>query len=347
MRQSTAEKNNSLPQQPDSKREHPGAMLLLTLGVVALSAVALSLLLRRPYPLPSGTPAQYEVRKDDPDIVVGLVPEQNIFSQRKRYRALLDHVGRRIGVRIGIRSLPTYGAVIRALEEQTIDAAFLGSLAYTLAHKRTGVIVLARPVWKDGSSTYCSYIFARADSGFEEGAGVKAVESMRGKRLALVDRSSMAGYLFPVAFFRSHGAADVDSYFSKVHMSGSHDAAALAVLDNQADVGAAKSHPVEKLFRRHPEYRRKIVILARSPEAPSDGLAVHPQVPGKVREQLKSGLLTLMQTAEGRSVLDAFGARQFIATSDSDYATLYDMIREAGVDLLTFDTENEPRRGER
>ena len=89
------------------------------------------------------------------------------------------------------------------------------------------------------------------------------------------------------------------------------------------------------------------MILVRSPEAPTDGLAVHPQVPGKVREQLKSGLLTLMQTAEGRSVLDTFGAREFIATGDSDYATLYDMIREVGVDLLTFDLEDESQRGER
>ena len=322
---------------PAVNRKSPGMMLLIMLGIVVLGGLALYALLRQPQLFSDVNPPRYVMSDEaEADIVVGLVPEQDIFSQRKRYRALLDHVGSQIGVKIAVRSLPTYGAVIRALEDRSIDAAFVGSLAYALAHDRADVAVLARPVWKDGSSTYCSYIFARADS------GVRTVADMKGKRLALVDRSTTAGFMFPLAHFRDHGVDDIHSFFSKVYMAGSHDAAGLAVLEGQADVGAAKNHPIDRLLSQHQEWRDKIVILARSADVPSNGLVVNSQVPAKLRDQLKSGLLGLTQTADGRAVLETFGARKFIATAHADYATLYAMISKAGVDLASYQLEDDP-----
>ena len=309
--------------------------MIVMLGAVILTAVLLNMLLQEPQADGKLSPLGIEPPEPEKaDLIVALVPEQNIFSQRKRYRALLDYVGRRAGIKIGVRSLPTYGAVIEALEQRTVHAAFVGSMAYSLARHRAGVIVLARPVWNDGSSTYCSYIFVNASS------GIRTVEDMKGKRLALVDRSTMAGYLFPLVYFREHGVEDMGSYFSDVYMTGSHDAAALAVMEKQADVGAAKNHPTERI-RSRPEYQQEFFLLVKSAEVPSNGLVVNPTVSTAIRERLKSALLSMEDTAEGRAVLDQFGAREFIATSHSDYANLYDMIRKAGIDLGTFQISND------
>jgi ABC-type phosphate/phosphonate transport system substrate-binding protein len=43
----------------------------------------------------------------------------------------------------------------------------------------------------------------------------------------------------------------------------------------------------------------------------------------------------------GREVLEAFGARRFIATSDSDYQPVFDYARAVGIDLKRYDYRNE------
>jgi phosphonate transport system substrate-binding protein len=60
-------------------------------------------------------------------------------------------------------------------------------------------VPLARPVNNDGTSTYFGYIFVRKDSNIKETA------DMKGKTLALVERATTAGYVFPLAWFKLQG----------------------------------------------------------------------------------------------------------------------------------------------
>jgi len=64
---------------------------------------------------------------------------------------------------------------------------------------------------------------------------------MRGKTLALEERATSAGYVFPLAWFKLQGVKDINAYFSDHFFAGSHDAAIDAVLNNKADTGAEKT----------------------------------------------------------------------------------------------------------
>ncbi len=87
-------------------------------------------------------------------LLIGLVPEQNIFHQIERYEPLAEYLGRETGVRIELQVLPFYGNLIDNFETLGLDGAFFGSFSYALAHAKLDLEVLARPEDATGESTY-------------------------------------------------------------------------------------------------------------------------------------------------------------------------------------------------
>ena len=78
-------------------------------------------------------------------IVIGLIPEQNIFRQVDRYQPLVDYLSSKSGLAIRLKVLPGYGNVINNFISVGVDGAFFGSFTYVLAHAKLGVEGLARP----------------------------------------------------------------------------------------------------------------------------------------------------------------------------------------------------------
>lgn len=270
------------------------------------------------------------VRGDGDELVIGLLPEMNVFKQRKRFQPLVEHLSRETGVKVRLTLLSRYGNIVQRLSEEKVDAAFLGSFTGALAISQLKVEPLARPVNMDGTSTYHGYIFVRADSGITNAA------TMKGKTLALVERATTAGYVFPLAWLKHNGVADVEAHFAEHFFTGSHDAAVEAVLDGKADVGAAKNTIYEHVFRDHPDTTNALRIVASSPRVPSNGLCVSPGFPEKLKRDIRKALLGLHLTDEGRSVLSVLKAKRFVPTSRDDYAPVVEMAKEAGIDLSAY-----------
>src|SRR5208337_1183703 len=108
-----------------------------------------------------------------PEIVIGLIPEQNIFAQMDRYQLLSDYLSARIGRPIRWQVAAHYGTIIDNFRSSQVDGAFLGSFSYVLAHARAGAEVLVRAEDLNGISTNRGLIFVRRDSGIKSIAGMK------------------------------------------------------------------------------------------------------------------------------------------------------------------------------
>lgn len=266
---------------------------------------------------------------------LGLLPEMNIFKQKKRFKPLGDYLAKKTGIPVEFTILSRYGNIIESFRTEKMDGAFFGSFTGALAIRKLGVIPLARPVNLDGSSTYQGCLFVRRDS------GIKTIADMKGKRMAYVEKATTAGYLFPLAWFREHGVTNLDSYFSEAIFTGSHDAAINAVLSRKADIGAAKNSMWNRVKQENPRVDSDLMILAQSPAVPSNGLCVRKDLPAALIAKLKDALLNLDRNAEGKKVLEQFGALKFIETTAGDYQPVFDMAREAGIDILTYRYRNE------
>lgn len=269
------------------------------------------------------------------ELRIGLIPEMNVFEQVERYQGLADHLSEELERPVRLSMVSGYGNIVDRLRNQDLDAAFLGSFTGALASAQLGMEPIARPVNADGTSTYYGQIFVRRDS------RIQNLEDLKGKRLALVEYATTAGYVFPLAYFSQHGVENLEDYFSEVRLWGSHDASLLAVLDGRADVGSAKNTIFPWLARSDPRVESELRVLASSQRVPSNALFVVKSTDPSLRVQLRSMLLSLEEHEQGQKVLERLGVLGFRATTLEDYDVVFSMAAAAGIDLERYTYVNE------
>lgn len=267
-------------------------------------------------------------------LLIGLIPEQNLFRQMERYEPLGEYLSRKTGTKITFKVLPRYGNIIDSFNSSGMDGAFFGSFTYTLAHTKVGVEVLARPVALDNTSTYYGMIFVRKDS------RIRTIRDMKGKRFAFVDRATTAGYLLPRDYFYHHGISDYMHYLKEVYFTGTHEDAIQDVLNKKAHIGAAKNTVFQRLADEDPRILNELVVLARSPDVPENALALRKDIDVSVRNRLKESLLTMHLDPEGKLVLERFGALKFIETTNKDYDIVREYAEHVHLDLATYEYVN-------
>jgi len=263
-------------------------------------------------------------------LLIGLLPEQDIFKQVARYEPLARHLSKQIGATISLTVVPSYGQILSSFSSQHMDGVFFGNFTYILAHAQLGVEVLARPVGLDGSSVFRGLIFVRKDS------RIRSIEDMQGKRFAFVDRATVSGYLFPLVYFKKWNV-NYKTYFRESYFAGTHEDAIYDVLDRKADIGAAKSTEFERLAAKDARIRNDLLVMEQSSEMPETSLAVRNDLDNSVKQALKEALLGMHTDPEGSRILKEFGAQRFIETRDSDFSRAYDYARTIGLDLRSWD----------
>lgn len=275
-----------------------------------------------------------ETSEVTPNLLIGLIPEHNIFKQLERYEPLADYLSKKIGVTIKLKVLTRYGNIIDNFVSTKMDAAFFGSFTYTLAHAKLDVEVIARPEDIHGVSTYHGLIFVRKDS------RIKSIKDMQGKCFAFVDKATTAGYLLPLAFFKESNIPDYRTYFKETYFTGTHEDAVYDVLNKKADIGAAKNTVYYYLAAIDESIEKDLLILKRSPDVPENALALRKDLDDTVKKGLKEALLAMHNDDKGRGVLKNFRAKRFIETTDDDYSSVYDYLKEINLDLKTYDYLN-------
>ena len=268
--------------------------------------------------------------EDEKTLHLVLVPEKNVFEQRRRYKYITDYLSTKMDMNFTVEIMTNYGNISEAFIDGHADAGFFGSFSYVLTHAKAGIEPIARPIWPDNDSTYRGYIFVRKDS------NIQTVKDMKDKSLVLVDKATTAGYIYPLFYFKYYGINNIKDYFSQISFANSHDAAAWAVYAGEADIGGAKSHIFNSIMDEYPDFKEQMIVLAESSEVPSNGLAVRKDLNPAIKLRIKTLLLSLHKTLEGQEILKNFGALKFIKTSNDDYRVLYNMVNQLGIDLQEY-----------
>lgn len=267
------------------------------------------------------------------EMLLGLIPEENIFDQVKRHRPLAAYLTKKLGVRVRLTILSRYGDIINRFESGKLDGAFFGILTGYLAMEKLGVEPIATPITLDGKSTVQSYIFVRKDS------GIKNVKGMQGKRIAFVDRHTITGFLYAVSFLKENGVHNPEAYFSDYSFTGSHDSVIYSVLDNRADIGCVKASVYKKMIGKDNSINNELIVIATSKDFPSGTLSVRKNMPAQMKSRLKTALLHIKEDDEGKEVLNKLGALNFEDAKKRDFPILKELIRRSG---NTFRDKQDP-----
>ncbi|MBD3869184.1 MAG: PhnD/SsuA/transferrin family substrate-binding protein [Acidobacteria bacterium] len=278
------------------------------------------------------------------DLTIGILPEINPVLQAQRFHPMEVYLSEAVGHRIAVRivQLPSYAELLDEYRGGRIDAAFFGSFTYAVANAADSLQLVARPE-RAGVSTYKGLILARRDS------GIRTVEDLRGKRFSFIAETTAAD-LFVKAWFRRQGIKEPADYLGSMQDAGSHEASIRRILSGEVDAGAAKDLVYSRLLEMEPGIESELVILAESEPVPDNALAIRNTTrlicvrchqdeskgavpPANLHALLVEALMKLESHPDGPAVLAAVGADRFVSTTNEDYANLYRMVRELGIDL--------------
>jgi phosphonate transport system substrate-binding protein len=258
---------------------------------------------------------------------VGLVAEQDIFTQKKLYSPLFEYLGRQLGLSFELQVLPRHGMVTELFARQELDAAFFGCLTAVRAIETTGMRPLVRPHYMEGLASDYAIVFVRRNS------GIRSAQDMRNKRLVFVDPASATGYLLPLRYFKEIGIDDYRTWFAQYYFAGTYEDTIYEVIKGHADVGATRSSMFYRISGANPEVLEQLDILASSPHIPSITFGVANDLAVDIVIRLRQELLTMHEDVAGREVLENLSVQRFLLTTREDFIPVKNYAKELGCDL--------------
>ena len=167
-----------------------------------------------------------------PELTFAVVPAENATGVSDRYAGFMDYLSRELGVPVKLRIANDYAAVIEGQRAGNIQIAYYGPASYSKAYL-TGVttepFVTTRN--NDGAIGYYSVIYVKADSPYRD------IHDLKGKTIGFVDPNSTSGYNAPRFYLHKNGI-EVDSFFGKSIITGSHENGIIALDKGTVDCAA-------------------------------------------------------------------------------------------------------------
>jgi phosphonate transport system substrate-binding protein len=214
-----------------------------------------------------------------------------------------------------------YSAVVEAMGTGHIDIGWLNPFSYVLAHNRYGVEPLLITT-RHGSRSYDGVIITRKDS------GINSLKDLKGKKFAFVDPLSTSGTIYPELAMMAAGI-DPKKDLGQTIFAGGHDKVVIAVYQKQADAGAiyggGGSDARARVETTIPDVMDKTKVIAHTDQIPNDNVSVRQELPGDIQSKLKTALLKITGTDDGRRIFETYDIDGLQPVKDTDY----DSIRKA------------------
>ena len=277
-----------------------------------------------------------------PTIRIGLLGGENNADRLGRYDAYHKLLEATFQVPVKLMSAADYAGVIQAFAARQLEMAYMSPAAYAAAWMQSDgdVVPIVTSQEQDGSTSYVSVLYTRADS------GIASLADMKGKSLAWADPNSASGYLIPRAEFRAMGIdPEPGKYFGRTGFAGGHEQAVVAVLNRQYDAGvtwtsgigdAAQGYTrgnlrmmtdkkmlnmsdLRTIWRSRPIMNGPLVLRKSTPEGfHADMLAFHlalPQAYPDIYHQVDMG-----------------AGKQWVPVKHEDYLVFVDLLRQEATD---------------
>lgn len=165
---------------------------------------------------------------------IGILGGENAQDRLASNECLRAAMETELGVPVRLFTPADYNGVIQGLLGGSLDMAGMGASGYAAVYVADPEAVSPVLVKTnlDGSYTYHSIGFARADS------GITSLDDMEGKSFAFADPNSTSGFLIPNVELPEAGYSMTEGeYFSRIAFSGGHEQSIIGVVNGDFDAG--------------------------------------------------------------------------------------------------------------
>jgi phosphonate transport system substrate-binding protein len=277
-------------------------------------------------------PARAAAAADCPNggvVRFGVEPFEAATRLVPAYQSLAKLIGEKLGCAVEL-SIPTsYNAEIEAMRAGKLDAGEFGPLGYVLAKQvaRADVVATYSDA-KGGPSTYFATIVTAQTT------GIKSLKDVADHSFAYSDPASTSGHLFPAFALRKAGI-DPDKGVRPFY-AGSHSASFEALRNHKADAGELNSVLIDAATAAGEYVPADFVTLWKSQPIPNDAIAVRRDLPEAFKKRFTAVLLTVPFSELPPDVVKVFpakGTTSFVATPDSAYDVIRDLVKTLHIDL--------------
>ncbi|MCX9029150.1 MAG: phosphate/phosphite/phosphonate ABC transporter substrate-binding protein [Candidatus Methanoperedens sp.] len=232
------------------------------------------------------------------------------------YQDMFDYLSLKMDVPVKLVQRKTYQEVNDLVRKNSVDAAFVCSLAFIDGKDQFGMELLVVPIVR-GEPRYYSYIIVPDDS------NIKLLEELKGKTFAFTDPLSNSGKLSPEYMIAKIGE-NPETFFKLTFFTYSHDKSIQAVAEKMVDGAAVDSLVWDFKNATYPRFTSRTRIISKSPPYGIPPLVVSKDIDPVLKEKLRKILLQMHEDKKGKEILDRIMIDRFSEANDS----LYDSVRE-------------------
>lgn len=284
--------------------------LLVKLLIAALAATL----------LPLAAFAQDDGEVPD-QLVLGMVPSREAEAIVDSLEPLAEMLSERLLIPVDTFISTNYVGLVEAMGNERVDIGFFGPSAMVQAMDRYGAVPVTASV-RFGSETYKSQFNVRCDGPIEE------FEDLRGRTIAFVDPGSASGYQFPYVFLKNEHDIDTNSDMETI-FAGSHDAAVLAVYNEDVDAAVSFDDARTAIEDDFPDVMEQVCILGYTGEIPNDGQVVRSGLSEELTQQIQEALIEIAETEEGQALTDElFNVTGFAPITSEAYDPVREVMQE-------------------
>lgn len=259
-------------------------------------------------------------------LTFAIIQTEEMAVLGQRWEKTLKYVGKKIGADINFYTTTSYASVVEAMLSGFVDIGKLGPKIYLVAHEKSkGKIIPVVATARAPTVFYpkpCACYFGTLAT--RKGSGLKTIESLKGKVLALVDPGSTSGNALPRALFPGLiGGKTLEQYFGRIFYSGSHAASVRAVHSGKADAAFISELTFARVIESGEVKKDDFNYLWRSPQVPIDIVSVNTNtLSGDMINKIRDAFHGMTKSEEGRELLKQAGYAAYTLSDDKTFDTL-------------------------
>lgn len=257
--------------------------------------------------------------KEIKELNLAVIPVAGSSSMEAMWRPVAKHLEQDLGIKVNLKFVGDYAAVITGMQYKHIDIAYFGPESYVQAATRAKAQALVTELNDKGVPGYHGIIITKKSS------NLTSLESLKGKTWAFTDPNSTSGTLVPSVYLKKQGI-DPQKYFSKVIYSGGHEASILSVKAGRLDAAATNDLDFQKGLGKGWK-EDDFNVIWTSELIVGAAIAAHGDLPQDLKDKIQQSLLALNDKKE---LLKAAKLGGFVAAKDSDYDAVRELVKAKG-----------------
>lgn len=263
------------------------------------------------------------------ELTVQFVPSSNATTIEAKAKPLEKLLKKQLGIPVKVSVSTDYNTIVEAMGSKKVDVGFLPPDAYVLAHKQNNAKAILQAERKEvlgkddhpGSKNvdyYRSQILVRKDS------GIKTLDDLKGKKIAVQDTTSTAGWIFPAVEMYKHGV-NINKNGIKTAQVKGHDQGVLSVYNKNTDAAFVFQGARNLVKKDAPDINDKVVPIYTTKKIPNDTITVRGDMDGKWQKKIAKAFKDIAKTKKGHDIVSSVYSHEGYADSkDSNF----DIIRK-------------------